>query len=240
MKGTILMMNFLTPEMLMGILVKLFIIVLILPLHEYAHAWAAHKLGDDTAMYQGRLTLNPAAHIDPIGALCLLIGGFGWAKPVPVDPTRFSRKHSMRTGMALTALAGPAANLLAAFVGMIVYRIYLCTDYYTTYVADYIDGEGISNAPEIIQYMLHLFVTINIGLCVFNLVPIPPLDGSKILASLTGNKVDRWYARNQQVIRIVFLIVLVTGILSWPLMFVEEAIMGLFQILTNWIPKLFG
>lgn len=234
------MLSMLTPEMLMGILVKLFIIVLILPLHEFAHAWTAHKLGDDTAMYQGRLTLNPIAHIDPIGALCLLIGGFGWAKPVPVDPTRFSRKHSMRTGMALTALAGPVANILAAFIGMIVYRFYLCTDYYKTYISDYIDGEGISNAPEIVQYMLYLFVSINIGLCVFNLVPIPPLDGSKILSSLTSNKIDKWYYRNQQVIRIVFLIVLVTGILSWPLMFVENAVFSLFTLLTNWIPAIFG
>ncbi|MBR4200266.1 MAG: site-2 protease family protein [Oscillospiraceae bacterium] len=234
------MLTSLTPELLMNILVKLFIIVLILPLHEYAHAWTAHKLGDDTAMYQGRLTLNPMAHIDPIGALCLLIGGFGWAKPVPVDPTRFSRKHTMRVGMALTALAGPVANMLAAFVGMIAYRIYLCTDYYQTYVSDYIDGEGISNAPQIVQYMLYLFVSINIGLGLFNLVPIPPLDGSKILSSLTGNKLDRWYARNQYVVRVVFLIVLVTGILSWPLMIVEQAVFSLFEILTNWIPAVFG
>lgn len=233
------MMN-LTSEMLMGILVKLFIIVMILPLHEYAHAWAAHKLGDDTAMYQGRLTLNPIAHIDPLGALCLLIGGFGWAKPVPVDPTRFSRKHSMRTGMALTAFAGPAANLIVAFLGMIVYRIYLCTNYYTTYMADYMAGEGINNAPEIVERMLYLFVTINIGLCVFNMVPIPPLDGSKILGAITSNKVDRWFMRNQQTVRIVFFVVLVTGILSLPLMIVENAMFGLFTFLTNWIPLLFG
>lgn len=233
-------MSILDPAMLMQILVKVFIIVLILPLHEYAHAWTAHKLGDDTAMYQGRLTLNPIAHIDPIGAICLLIGGFGWAKPVPVDPTRFNRKVTMRKGMALTALAGPVSNLIAATVGMIVYRIYCCTSYYQTYVSDMIDGEGISNAPEIIQSMLYLFVTINIGLCVFNLVPIPPLDGSKILSSLTDAKLDRWYARNQQVVRIVFLVVLVTGILSLPLMLVESAVFRLLWAATNWIPLLFG
>lgn len=230
----------LSPDFLMGILVKVFIIFLILPLHEYAHAWTAHKLGDDTAMYQGRLTLNPLVHIDPIGALCLLIGGFGWAKPVPVDPTRFSRKHTMRTGMALTALAGPLSNLIAAFVGMIIYRIYLCSNYYMTYVEEYIAGEGISNAPALIQSMLYMFVTINIGLCVFNLVPIPPLDGSKILGAIASNKIERWYARNQQVVRIAFLVILVTGILSWPLMLVENAVFSLFQFMTNWIPALLG
>lgn len=234
------MLTSLSPETLMNVLVKLFIIVMILPLHEYAHAWAAHKLGDDTAMYQGRLTLNPIAHIDPIGALCLLIGGFGWAKPVPVDPTRFSRKHTMRTGMALTALAGPSANLIAAFVGMIVYRIYLCTDYYTTYISEYAAGEGVNNAPDLVRSMLYTFVTINIGLCVFNLVPIPPLDGSKILGAVVSNKVDRWFMRNQQTVRIVFMIVLVTGILSIPLYFVESAVFNLFTYLTNWIPLIFG
>jgi hypothetical protein len=100
----------------MGYLVRLFIIFMILPIHEFAHAWTAHKLGDDTAKYQGRLTLNPIAHLDPIGAICLLIGGFGWAKPVPIDPSRFSRKHSLRFGVAITALAGPVSNLIVAVV----------------------------------------------------------------------------------------------------------------------------
>ena len=130
--------------------------------------------------------------------------------------------------------------VLAAFVGMIVYRIYCCTSYYQTYVSDLIDGEGISNAPEIIQSMLYLFVTINIGLCVFNLVPLPPLDGSKILSSITGAKLDRWYAKNQQVVRIVFLVVLVTGILSLPLMIVETLVFQLLKLATDWIPLLFG
>ena len=234
------MLMSLTPEFLLKILVKLFIIVLILPLHEFAHAWTAHKLGDDTAMYQGRLTLNPIAHIAPIGALCLLIGGFGWAKPVPVDPTKFSRRHSMRFGMGLTALAGPLSNLIAAFVGMIVYRVYLASNYYQTNMVDASLGEGVGNGYELIRMMLYTFVTINIGLAVFNLVPIPPLDGSKILSSFTSVKVDRWFARNQQVIQIVFLVVLVTGILSYPLFYVEDGIFRGFYAITNWIPRLMG
>ena len=225
---------------LMGYLVRLFIIFLILPIHEFAHAWTAYKLGDETAKYQGRLTLNPIAHIDPIGAICLLIGGFGWAKPVPIDPSRFTRKHSVRFGVAITALAGPVSNLIVAFLGMIGLRIFECTSYYNNYSYDMAAGEAISNAPDMIRSMLHAFVLINIGLAVFNLIPIPPLDGSKILGYFTSAKVDRWFIRNEQIIRIVFLVVLVSPILHGPLTFVEYQIFRLFTFLTNWIPAIMG
>ena len=225
---------------LMGYLVRLVIIFLILPIHEFAHAWTAYKLGDDTAKYQGRLTLNPIAHLDPIGAICLMIGGFGWAKPVPIDPTRFTRKRSMRFGVAITALAGPLSNLIVAFLGMIGLRVFQCSDYYNSYWDQYIAGEAISNAPDIIYSMLYAFVTINIGLAIFNLVPIPPLDGSKILSYFTSANVDRWFIRNEQIVRIVFLILLVTPILHGPLNFVEGKVFDLFTLLTNWIPALMG
>lgn len=225
---------------LMGYLVRLFIIFLILPIHEFAHAWTAYKLGDETAKYQGRLTLNPIAHIDPIGAICLLIGGFGWAKPVPIDPSRFTRKHSVRFGVAITALAGPVSNLIVAFLGMIGLRIFECTSYYNNYWNDMAAGEAISNAPDMIDSMLYAFVLINIGLAVFNLIPIPPLDGSKILGYFTSAKVDRWFIRNEQIIRIVFLVVLVSPILHGPLNFVEGQIFRLFTFLTNWIPAIMG
>ena len=225
---------------LMGYLVRLFIIFMILPIHEFAHAWTAHKLGDDTAKYQGRLTLNPIAHIDPIGAICLLIGGFGWAKPVPIDPSRFTRKHSVRFGVAITALAGPVSNLIVAFLGMIGLRFFECSDYYNTYIADYAAGEAISSAPAMIGTMFYAFVTINIGLAVFNLIPIPPLDGSKILGYFTSAKVDRWFIQNEQIVRIIFLVILVSPVLSVPLNFVEGIIFQLFTFLTDWIPALMG
>lgn len=229
-----------TQESMLQYLVRLFIIFMILPLHEYAHAWTAHKLGDDTAMYQGRLTLNPIAHIDPFGAICLLIGGFGWAKPVPIDPTRFTRKHSMRFGVAITALAGPLSNLIAAFVGMIVYRFFLISDMYSNYWEEYIAGEAVSNGPVMIQTMLYAFISINIGLCVFNLVPIPPLDGSKILSYFTSGKFDRWFIQNQQIVSIVFLVLVLSPVLSVPLGIVDSLIFNLFTLATNWIPAIFG
>ena len=225
---------------LMGYLVRLFIIFMILPIHEFAHAWTAHKLGDDTAKYQGRLTLNPIAHLDPIGAICLLIGGFGWAKPVPIDPSRFSRKHSLRFGVAITALAGPVSNLIVAFLGMIGARIYHCSSFYQDYWANYAAGETISNAPFLIGTMFYAFVSINIGLAVFNLIPIPPLDGSKILGYFTSAKVDRWFIQNEQIVRIIFLIILVSPVLQTPLNFIEGLILRLFTFLTDWIPAIMG
>lgn len=229
-----------TQQDLMVLLVRLFIMLMILPLHECAHGWVAYKLGDDTAMYQGRLTLNPIAHLDPVGSLLLLLTGYGWAKPVPVNPNRFNRKHSLRFGMALTAAAGPASNLLAGFVGMILLRFYMISDYYTSYYNDLIAGESANSAPELIYTLLSAFVSINIGLAIFNLVPVPPLDGSKIVAYFTGDKIERWITRNYQVIRIVFFVIVVSGILSVPLGFIDGLVFDLYVFLTNWIPKLFG
>ena len=222
------------------LLVRLIIIMLILPLHEFAHAWTAHKLGDDTASYRGRMTLNPIAHIDPIGSLLLLFTGFGWAKPVPIDPTRFNRKHSMRFGVAITAMAGPLSNLIAALVGMIAMRFYLMSGVYRSYLTALAEQEAVSSAPNVIYLCLSYFVSINIGLAIFNLLPIPPLDGSKMVGYFTKSNVDRWFIQNQQVIRIVFLILIFTGALNWPLSWLSGKVFDLFVLITNWIPRVFG
>jgi len=235
-----LLSGHITQADIMQFLVRMFIILLILPLHEFAHAWTAHKLGDDTASYQGRLTLNPLAHVDPIGALLLLLTGFGWAKPVPIDPTRFNRKHSIRFGMAVTAAAGPISNLLAAAVGMIVMRFYTISSIYQQYLHDYISLEAVSNAPEIAYNFIYYFVIINIGLAVFNLIPVPPLDGSKIIGYVTPVSVDRWFARNQQIVRIVFLVLVFTGLLGYPLSWLSTQVYRFLYWATNWIPFFFG
>ena len=117
----------------MRVLSVLVIILLVLPLHECAHAWVAYRMGDSTAKNRGRLTLNPLPSIDPIGALCILLFGFGWAKPVPVDSRYFTKNAKAK--MALTALAGPVSNLLAAFVGaLIFYLIAFLTGYSTSVI----------------------------------------------------------------------------------------------------------
>jgi Zn-dependent protease len=155
--------------------IRVVVLVLSLSVHEWAHAYAAFKLGDDTAERQGRLTLNPLAHIDPIGSILLplLSVPFGWAKPVPVNPARFTRRVTMKTGMAITAFAGPLSNfvlaVLAALVLGLTLRLHVPTD------------EAFTPRTSPVLHTLTLAVTMNVGLGLFNLLPIPPLDGSRLL-----------------------------------------------------------
>jgi len=159
---------------IVGALMMLVPMVLSLTIHEYAHALAAKVLGDSTAEHQGRLTLNPIAHIDLVGTiglpLLLLMSGtgffFGWAKPVPVNPALFRRSVPMRTGMMITAAAGPLSNVLLA----IVFQAVLATLYF---------GDGLQNGA-LTEFVVRM-VTINVALAVFNMLPVHPLDGQKVL-----------------------------------------------------------
>ena len=212
---------------LLQIFTKVVIVFLILPIHEFAHAWAAHKMGDDTAKYMGRLTLNPLAHVDWIGAICLVLTGFGWAKPVPINPVKFRKP---RFGTAITAAAGPISNIIVAFLALVVYRILACTSFVT----------GSGDMPYFVMYMLSFFVQVNIGLAIFNLIPIPPLDGSKILQYFTSAKFDRFVAQYSQVISMAFLVIVVSGVLSAPLGWLSGKILDFFWLITGFIPKLMG
>ncbi len=218
---------------------RLIIIFMILPIHEFAHAWSAYKLGDNTAMYKGRLTMNPLAHIDPIGAICLLFTGYGWAKPVPINPLKF--KH-YRRDIALTAMAGPLSNLIVAFVGTIgLQTVVAMNDSYEIRdgIIYYIVGTNDTPAYYAIL-LLYFVVVVNIGLAVFNLIPVPPLDGSRILSYFTPAKYDKFLVQNQMIISIVFLALVVTGVLSIPLGFLRDLIFDLYLFLTGWVPKLVG
>ena len=149
------------------ILVRLIVLFLAIPIHEWAHAWSAYQLGDDSASMQGRMTLNPLAHLDPIGSLLLLFSGFGWGKPVPVNPYRM--RTNPRAGMAISAAAGPFSNFVLAMLLAIPFRL--------GWVGWYTEGFSIG-------FLLLAAIQINLGLMLFNLIPIYPLDGEKILMGL--------------------------------------------------------
>ncbi len=193
-----------------------------MPVHEAAHAWAAVKLGDATSKWHGRLTLNPLAHFDPIGSLMILLFGIGYAKPVPVNPYNFRNR---RRDMALTALAGPLSNIAMAVLSMALFRVILVFGY-----------------AQIVLYanivLIGVFARVNLSLAVFNLLPLPPLDGSRIFGALLPEKWTYWMDQYHQYVRMALLLLIVTGVLDGPLNFLIRLIGNAVCILFR-LPNLF-
>lgn len=199
---------------LMQILASLMVVIVVLPFHELAHGFVAYKLGDDTAKRANRLTFNPLNHLSYLGALCLILVGFGWAEPVPVNPRNF--KHPKRD-MALVALAGPAANLIAALVGSLILNALL------TFVP-YSAGVLYSSVCIFLSY----YISVNIGLAVFNLIPLPPLDGSKILGAFLPERTYVKMLMNERTLSMVLLLLIALNIVdklvAFPRDFLESVI----------------
>ncbi|MBQ3330033.1 MAG: site-2 protease family protein [Ruminococcus sp.] len=200
----------------------LLIVFLVLPFHEWAHAFTAMKLGDTSVKYRGRLTLNPLAHIDPFGALALLLFGFGWAKPVPVDARNFKKP---KLYMGIVALMGPVANIVAAIAGGLIFQAI------NTFAPSFFSGQGFG---YYVYLFLSYYVSINVSLAVFNLLPIPPLDGSKILFIFLPDKAVMWFYRYQQIISIILIAMLWLGVLSVPLSFLSGYVLKF----VNWLTAL--
>lgn len=195
-----------------SLIVKGILLLVSFPIHEWAHAWTAYRLGDDTAALQGRLTLNPLVHWDPIGTVAMLISSYGWGKPVPVLPHRL--RGNMRASMALVSFAGPFSNLVIAMLAAIPFRLGWLSLY--TKNASAITPQGI----------LVNFILINLSLMLFNLIPIPPLDGSRIMAWLLPR---RWAYVMDQLERIGGMgLLLIIFFLSWI------GILGLFMSPVYW------
>lgn len=201
--------------------IRLLIIFTILPIHEFAHGFAAKKLGDKSALIAGRLTLNPLAHIDPIGAVLIFICGFGWAKPVPVNPRNFK---NYRRDDALVALAGPLSNLICAAAGRLVYEIIYST----------MSGVGMLFALLAIEQ----FIMINISLAVFNLLPIYPLDGSHILSGILPAKANAFMYKYRTYIYYGLLFCLIFGVLDVPIFWLCGKVNQGIGLLFFWVEPL--
>ena len=177
------------------------VILLAIICHECAHGWVSYKLGDPTAKNAGRLSINPIKHLDPIGALCMLFFHVGWAKPVPIDPSYYKNK---KKGIIYVSLAGPAANFILALISLFIEGI----------IIKFADTQ--STLPWIFAQLCYYSAVINIGLGLFNLIPIPPLDGSKILGC-TSRRVISFYLKYERYWQIILILCVATGALSKPL-----------------------
>ena len=206
-----LMRNGLSIELLINLCVRVFVIFCVLPIHEFAHGFVAYKLGDETARLKGRLTMNPLAHVDPLGALMVLLVGFGYAKPVPVNIGRFKR-GKRKQYMALTALAGPVSNLIMATI----FTFFYCMMYYKFI--------HLGDVALYIALFLSVAAQINISLAVFNLLPIPPLDGSRILNAVLPDRIYYKIMQYERYIVLVIFVLIFMNVLDGPISFLSGLI----------------
>ena len=204
---------------IIAVLSRCFVVFCCLPIHELAHGLMAYALGDRTAKNQGRLSLNPIAHLNPIGTVMIFLFGIGYANPVPINPRNFKNQKG---GMALTALAGPLANILMGFISVWGYFIF------TKFLGDSSFGNAVA------AFFLYA-AQINVMLAVFNLLPIPPLDGSKIVASVLPDKAYYKYMMYERYIMIGLMILLFTGILNTPISYLTNILMNIISIIPSMI-----
>lgn len=198
------LVNYITnPGALFSLLLSIPGVLVAITFHEFAHGFVAYKLGDNTAKDEGRLSLNPLDHLDPIGTLMLLFAGFGWGKPVHVNPRNYTRKISMEKGEAIVSSAGPIMNILLAIIFTLIYFA----------VKKYASVAFLSSTVGgIILLLIVSIISTNIGLGVFNLIPLPPLDGSKIIMPFLPYKAKEFFVNNEQIFSLIFVVLWVTGI----------------------------
>ena len=188
-------------------------VLLCLVIHEVSHGLAAYHLGDPTAKQSHRLSLNPLRHLDPFGLIMMIAVGFGWAKPVPVNPNYFKKP---KEGMAVTALAGPASNFLLALLLLLIARL--------VYARALVTGA----LPQTLFSFLVNTACLSVGLGLFNLVPVPPLDGSKVVAVLLPDRAYNWLMRYEQLGMVLLVVIISVGVGSNALNAAIDWVFGLF------------
>ncbi len=189
------------------------------PVHECAHALAAHWLGDDTAKNQGRISFNPLRHLDLFGTVFMLLAGFGWAKPVPINANNFKNR---KVGMAVSSLAGPLSNVLMSYVSIVICKILTYSSYGNSYV---------NALADVFWYATIL----NLGLAVFNLLPVPPLDGSRIFNLVLPEKLYFKVMKYENIIFGILFLSIWLGFLDKPLYFLQQQAFGLMNRLSIWV-----
>ena len=203
-------------------------VIIAITFHEYAHALAADKLGDDTPRNQGRLTLNPLSHIDPIGFVLLIFANFGWGKPVQINPRNFNRNISMGKGEAIVSIAGPVMNFILAILFSVIYCL----------VYKFAGLEFVmSSLGYYILIAIQYTIILNVGLGVFNLLPLPPLDGSKIFKNIMSYNARNWLEQHEQIFYYIFLILWITGFAS---VIISPVINWIYSGIFNLVSLLFG
>lgn len=217
------MIDFLIDKLLIlpGILIGLSV-------HEFAHSYVAYKLGDDSQRYQGRLTLDPLKHIDPMGFIFLLLAGFGWAKPVMINSRAFKKP---RRDDSLVSVAGPMMNLITA----VIFTVVLGIVYYVAFSTGVINNQAMEILIQIIQNVM----IINLSLMAFNLIPIPPLDGHHIFGNIFGAKVWNFYYKYADVLRVALMLMIIVGATGKILSPIVSGIFGfLFNTMANIVNSL--
>lgn len=186
----------------LNILLTLPAVIIAITFHEFAHAFVADKLGDTTPRAQGRLTLNPLKHLDPIGFVLLMFAHVGWGKPVEINPNNFTSNKSRSACEAMVSLAGPIMNFIIAIIATIIY--------YALYTF-----APVNTGTGILILLVYLITIINIGIGIFNLIPLPPLDGEKIFKHILPYKAQAWLDRNAYTLSMVFMLLWFFGLLGF-------------------------